>query len=101
LLLHFSLYEPLLLLLPSCSLWKWILIHYLLTYLSTCSLLLNPADHSAVVVESANQLLQENWLREKSHTIMKTSARLLQVTECYLENKCYVQLMDIWFEITA
>jgi len=54
----------LLMLLPYCSLQKSFLFLYMLFSFSTCSLLQNPVDHSAVVAVSANQLLQENWLRE-------------------------------------
>jgi len=51
-------------LLPYCSLQKSFLFLYMLFSFSTYSLLQNPVDHSAVVAVSANQLLQENWLRE-------------------------------------
>lgn len=49
-----------------CSLWNSILnlVLYSLFTFNTCSLLLNPVDHSVEVVVSANQLLQKNWLRE-------------------------------------
>jgi hypothetical protein len=65
-LLQFSLSRLLSPLPPYCSFEtvSFILVLYLLFPFSTCSLLLNPVDHSAVVVVSANQLLQENWLRE-------------------------------------
>jgi hypothetical protein len=65
-LLQFSLSWLLSPLPPYCSFEtvSFILVLYLLFSFSTCSLLLNPVDHSAVVVVSANQLLQENWLRE-------------------------------------
>lgn len=53
-----------LMLLPYCSLQKSFLFLYMLFSFSTYSLLQNPVDHSAVVAVSANQLLQENWLRE-------------------------------------